>query len=264
MSEDLNMEQFVSNKSVVRKIWGSSDTILFIFAGAAAEFALNKAVDWLYFTGRLPANPLKRLFSTVAYARLIVFSDLDKANMVIDKMYDIHASVEEKRASKIPDWAYRDVLFMLIDYSIRSFEVMERKLTGEEKGEVFNVFERVGKRMKLSALPPTYENWVVARDQHLNNDMNYSVYTSDLYDQYHKHLGPIRYFLLLEAQKLVVPAQVSRLLKFGRTRLIKLVLFIYKISRILKVNWFLKNLILPSEYKVQIRSLDTGYVQIKG
>ncbi|MEJ7663471.1 MAG: hypothetical protein WKG07_29945 [Hymenobacter sp.] len=39
--------------------------VLFIFAGAAAEFALNKAVDWLYFTGRLPADPLGRLFSTV-------------------------------------------------------------------------------------------------------------------------------------------------------------------------------------------------------
>jgi hypothetical protein len=31
----------------VRKIWGSADTTLFIFAGSAAEFALNKAVDWL-------------------------------------------------------------------------------------------------------------------------------------------------------------------------------------------------------------------------
>jgi hypothetical protein len=123
------MDFFVDKRSIVRKIWGSSDTILFIFAGAAAEFALNKAVDWLYFTGRLPADPIGRLFSTVAYARLIVFSDTNKANSAIDKMYSIHAAVEEKRSAKIPDWAYRDVLFMLIDYSIRSYEVLERKLT---------------------------------------------------------------------------------------------------------------------------------------
>jgi len=109
------MEFFVDKESVVRKIWGNGDTVLFIFAGASAEFALNKAVDWLYFTGRLPADPLGRLFSTVAYARLIVFSELNKAYQVIDKMYDIHAAVEEKRGAKIPDWAYRDVLFMLID-----------------------------------------------------------------------------------------------------------------------------------------------------
>ena len=51
------MEPFVAQNSIVRRIWGTSDTVLFIFAGAAAEFALNKAVDWLYFTGRLPADP---------------------------------------------------------------------------------------------------------------------------------------------------------------------------------------------------------------
>ena len=69
------MEHFVKTDSIVREIWGKSDTVLFIFAGASAEFALNKAVDWLYFTGRLPADPLGRLFSTVAYARMIIFAD---------------------------------------------------------------------------------------------------------------------------------------------------------------------------------------------
>ena len=59
------MQFFVKSDSIVRKIWGKSDTILFIFGGAAAEFALNKAVDWLYFTGKLPSDPLGRLFSTV-------------------------------------------------------------------------------------------------------------------------------------------------------------------------------------------------------
>ena len=57
------MDFFVQKKLlVVRQIWVKSDTVLFIFAGAAAEFALNKAVDWLYFTGRLPTDPFGRLF----------------------------------------------------------------------------------------------------------------------------------------------------------------------------------------------------------
>ena len=51
------MKFFVVKGSVVREIWGKGDTILFIFAGAAAEFSLNKAVDWLYYTGKLPADP---------------------------------------------------------------------------------------------------------------------------------------------------------------------------------------------------------------
>ena len=57
-----------------RLIKASPIRVAFIFAGAAAEFALNKAVDWLYFTGKLPKDPLGRLFTTVEYARQIVSS----------------------------------------------------------------------------------------------------------------------------------------------------------------------------------------------
>lgn len=68
-----SIQNFVKENSIVREIWGKSDTILFIFAGAAAEFALNKSVDWLYFTGKLPNDPIRRLFSTVEYARKITW-----------------------------------------------------------------------------------------------------------------------------------------------------------------------------------------------
>src|ERR1700733_8852209 len=103
-------EVFVAQDSIVRQIWGKADTVLFIFAGAAAEFALNKAVDWLYFTGRLPADPLGRLFSTVAYARQIIFSEEAEALHAIDQITAIHRNVEKKRHATIPDSAYRDVL----------------------------------------------------------------------------------------------------------------------------------------------------------
>src|SRR5258708_38884860 len=109
-------EFFVQKESIVRKIWGRGDTVLLIFAGAAAEFPLNKAVDWLYFTGRLPADPLGRLFSTVRYAQDIVFSSYDDAAGAIDKITAIHKAVETNRKDKIPDTAYLDVLIMLIDY----------------------------------------------------------------------------------------------------------------------------------------------------
>ncbi len=133
------MEFFVEKNSIVRQIWGKGDTILFIFAGAAAEFALNKAVDWLYFTGRLPADPLRRLFSTVSYARQIVFSEREAAYQAIDKITAIHSGLENSRGITIPDWAYRDVLFMLIDYSIHSFELLERKLNEAENEKFVEV-----------------------------------------------------------------------------------------------------------------------------
>ncbi|MEP6683026.1 MAG: DUF2236 domain-containing protein, partial [Parafilimonas sp.] len=96
---------FVERNSIVRKIWGKADTVMFIFAGSAAEFALNKAVDWLYFTGKLPADPIGRLFSTVTYSRAIIFSELNKAYKSIDRITSIHTAVEQNRNAKIPDWA---------------------------------------------------------------------------------------------------------------------------------------------------------------
>lgn len=250
------MEYFVDRDSIVRQIWGKGDTILFIFAGASAEFALNKAVDWLYFTGKLPADPLGRLFSTVSYARAIVFSEKEAAHRAIDSITAIHSAVEDNRGARIPDWAYRDVLFMLIGYSITSFEVLERQLSLAEKQEVFDVFYRVGNRMGIKGLPENFNAWEKMRKEHLQQDLVYSRYTEDLYKQYRKHLGPVRYRLLLEAQKLVVPQQVRQLLDYKRKSLLKPILRIYQFSSRIKADQVMRDLILPSAYKEEIKSLD--------
>jgi len=250
------MEYFVDKKSVVREIWGKGDTVLFIFAGSAAEFALNKAVDWLYFTGRLPADPLKRLFSTITYARQIVFSEKEAALRAIDKITAIHSTVEMNRGAHIPDWAYRDVLFMLIHYSVASFELMQRILSMEEKEEVYNVFLRLGCRMGLKALPKSYVEWLVIREEHLQNDFEKSHYTIDLYKQYKRHLGAIRYKILLEGQILVVPKSVNKLLSLGRVSFLTPLLVIYKFSRTIKLDGLIKSMIMPKDYKKEIKALD--------
>lgn len=251
------MEYFVEKRSIVREIWGKGDTILFIFAGASAEFALNKAVDWLYFTGRLPADPLGRLFSTVEYAKQILFLELDAAHRAIDRMASIHAGVEAKRGMSIPDWAYRDVLFMLIDYSIRSFELLERPLSEAEKEDVFAVFWRVGSRMGLQGLPDTYAAWLPMRAQHLQDNLAQSRYTFDLYQQYRKHLGLFRYGLLLEGQKLIVPTIVREQLGLNAIPLLSPVLGVYKLSRHFRADWLLKAIVLPAAYKKEIKALDS-------
>jgi uncharacterized protein (DUF2236 family) len=248
---------FVDKQSVVRQIWGKSDTILFIFAGASAEFALNKAVDWLYFTGKLPADPLGRLFSTVSYAKTIIFSNKKDALHAIDTIANIHAKVEMSRGQAIPDWAYRDVLFMLIDYSIRSFELLERKLENDEKNEIFRVFIQVGIRMGLKGLPGNFEAWEKMRHEHLAQHMQYSHFTKDLFLQYKKHLGPMRYRVLLEAQGLVVPQKVRQLLGYSNSSLLSPFVPLYKAGKSLKIDWLLKALLLPPKYKKEIRAMDS-------
>lgn len=250
------MQSFVEKNSIVRKIWGESDTVLLIFAGAAAEFALNKAVDWLYFTGKLPADPLGRLFSTVGYARRIIFSPLGEAHKAIDSMRQIHSAVENSRGATIPDWAYRDVLFMLIYYSITAYELLEKKLSAEEKDEVYQVFYRVGTRMGLKALPLTYPEWLPVRNAHLNNDLIKSEFTTDLFLQYKKHLGAVRFKVLTEAQKALVPQRVKELLDLEGFSLLTLIMPLFKISRKLKLDWFFKKLLLPPKYLDQIKELD--------
>lgn len=241
---------------MVRTIWGKADTVLFIFAGAAAEFALNKAVDWLYFTGRLPADPLARLFSTVAYARQIVFAERAGAERAIDTIAAIHGAVEAKRGMAIPDWAYRDVLFMLIDYSIRSFEVLERPLTTAEKEDVFDVFTRVGQRMGIQELPASYSDWLISRQQHLAADLENSGFTADLYKQYQRHLGPLRYWLLLQAQRLVVPPTVCQLLHLSHRSWLTPLLPFYRQTQHLRLGRWAKAALLPPIYKARILALD--------
>lgn len=252
------MTLFVEENSIVRKIWGRHDTVLLIFAGSAAEFALNKAVDWLYFTGRLPSDPLGRLFSTVTYARNIVFSENERALTVIDAMRNIHKQVEASRNATIPDWAYRDVLYMLIHYSIASYETLERKLTTKEKEEVYDVFYRVGDRMGLKELPWKFSEWLLSREHHLLHDLTVSEYTTDLFRQYKKHLGSFRYRILIESQKLVVPPRVSSLLKFRTTKVLKTMIPLYRLIKKSDLDWFFFSSILPSNYREQIKALNIG------
>ncbi|WP_298902653.1 oxygenase MpaB family protein [uncultured Psychroserpens sp.] len=250
------MAYFVDKNSIVREIWGKSDTILLVFAGASAEFALNKAVDWLYFTGQLPKDPLGRLFSTVSYARKIVFSEKEKAHKAIDTITSIHHAIEQQRGQAIPNWAYKDVLFMLIDYSIRSFEILERPLDILEKEEVYKVFYKVGKRMNIQELPKDYVHFKHMRSLHITENLHNSSYTKDLYKQYRKHLGFMRYKLLLESQRLICPKMVNAYLNKRKASLLRPLIYLYKLCRSIRLDALLKNMLLPSNYKKEIKSLN--------
>lgn len=251
------MPYFVAPDSIVRRIWGTADTVLFIFAGAAAEFALNKAVDWLYFTGRLPADPLGRLFSTVDYARCIVFADRAGAEKAIDTIAAIHGAVEKKRGYAIPDWAYRDVLFLLVAYSMKAFEVLEQPLTDAEREEIVAVFCRVGQRMGVPDLPRSYAEWRAARELHLAQDLALSPHSIDLYQQYRKHLGGPRYGLLRAVQGLVVPPNVRAQLHLPNGGWISPAVAFYRHTKRWPASQWAKNAMLPADYQARIQALDT-------
>jgi hypothetical protein len=110
--------------------------------------------------------------------------------------------------------------------------------------------------MKLNHLSPSYDSFTVQRKQDLENDLQKSNYTTDLFKQYKKHLGAIRYFILIEGQKLIVPERVGKLLGISKWSLLTFFLPFYKLAKRLRVNNFFKNTILPKKYRQEIYGLD--------
>ena len=250
------MRPFVAPGSIVRTIWGDADTILFVFAGSAAEFALNRAVDWLFYTGRLPADPLGRLVSTAGFAQDIAFADEATARRSLDRIRAAHVAVERSRGRAIPAWAHRDVLYMLIDYSERAFELLRRPLTGPERADLYDVFRRVGEGLAIPELPESYDAWRGDRRLHLERDLAYTDLTAELYGQYRRHLGWWRYETLLRVQSVLVPDHVRRLLGLEPCRLLRPALGAYWVMVGVGLRPLVHRLLMPPAVLPQIRRLD--------
>lgn len=247
---------FVPPGSIIRRIWGDADVILLIFGGAAAEFALNRAVDWLFFTGRLPADPIARLFSTVQYAQQILLATDAQARQALSQINAIHGGVEQKRGRRIPDWAYRDVLYMLIDYSERAYQLLHRPLTEAERDDLFTHFREVGTGLHLSNLPTDYTGWKRDRQAHLDRDLVRSEFTDQLFRRYREQLGGWRYDLLRQAQATLVPERVGQLLDLPKKPLLAYSIGLYKVLNAFKLRSVAQRVLLPTEYLAQIRGLD--------
>lgn len=110
--------------------------------------------------------------------------------------------------------------------------------------------------MGLKELPENFTNWLPVREIHLKENLLKSEFTIDLFKQYKKHLGVLRYNLLIGVQKLIVPEITREMLFKNHFTILKPIIEIYKISRFLKIDKVLKNGLLPSEYKDQIKEID--------
>lgn len=232
--------------------------VLLVFAGSAAEFALNRAVDWLFFTGVLPGDPIGRLFSTAAYAQHIVFADASTAARTLDRIRAAHEAVESRRGEAIPDWAHRDVLYLLIDYSERAHEMLARPLSAEEQDELYDVFRRVGTGLRIPSLPQTYAAWRADRELHLRRDLANGEGTAALYARYREHLGRWRYQLLLRIQAILAPDHVRGLLRLRRAEWLRPFVRFYPVLVRAGLRSIIQRLLVPSGHLRAVRALDRG------
>jgi len=247
---------FVPPGSVVRRIWGDADMVLLVFAGAAAEFALNRAVDWLFFSGELPRDPIGRLFSTAAYSQRIVFADEATALRTLDRIRAIHQVVERERGQRIPEWAHRDVLYMLVDYSERAHATLAGPLAPAEQRELYAVFHRVGTALRIPELPRTYAAWRADRELHLRRDLVRGAGTEALYAAYRRHLGGWRYRILLGVQAMLVPDHVRRLLGLAPAPMLPRVARLYPLLVRAGFRPVIRRLLMPAEHLPAVRALD--------
>jgi hypothetical protein len=243
----------------VRRIWGDADSVLLVFAGAAAEFPLNRAVDWLFFTGALPADPVGRLFSTAAYAQGIVFAEQAQAARTLERIQAVHAAVERRRGAHIPAWAHRDVLYLLIDYSERAFRMLHRPLTAAEQEELYDVFRRVGTGLGIPDLPEDYASWKLDRQQHLEADLAFSPHTVALYAAYRRDLGFWRFALLRQTQALLVPEQVHQLLKLPSPVWLRPLLPLYPLLVRLGLRSLIHRALIPPQHFNAVQQLNAAW-----
>jgi uncharacterized protein (DUF2236 family) len=246
----------VARGSVVRRVWGDAELVLLVFAGSAAEFALNKAVDWLFFTGKIPNDPVGRLFSTVRYAQAIVFADAETAARTVASINAAHGAVERARGARIPQWAFRDVLYMLVDYSERAHRLLYGPLAAAEREELYAVFRRVGEAMNIEGLPPDYRAWQADRRAHLERDLAFSEHTALLYKQYRRHLGAWRYQILLQVQAQLAPERVRRLLRLRPAPLLSTLAGGYAHLDALGLRPLVRRLLIQPRYRDEADRLD--------
>ena len=251
---------FVDRGSVVRRIWGDGDMVLLVFAGSAAEFALNRAVDWLFFTGKLPRDPIGRLFSTATYSQQIVFADAATAARTLARIRAIHQTVEAQRGQQIPAWAHRDVLYMLIDYSERAHALLAGPLNPAGQQELYDVFRRVGAGLGIPDLPSTYADWRADREIHMHRDLLHGSATDALYAAYRVQLGTWRHQLLLRLQAVLCPAHVRGLLRLQRAEWLRPLIRLYPLLVRAGLRPIVQRLLMPSAHLAAVRALDAGTV----
>jgi hypothetical protein len=248
------MTAFVDPDSIVRRIWADRTVVLLIFAGAAAEFALNRAVVWLFSTGKLPQDPIGRLFATAGAAQKIIFGEATAADHALRRIAAVHEAVERQRGARIPDWAQRDVLYLLIGYSERAYGLLHRPLTPAEQRDLYAVFRRAGRLLGLVCLPDTYEAWRGDRALHLARDLCYGPQSAALFAAYRRQLGRWRYRLLWDLEGVLVPPEVRTLLGLHPRRWVRAALLLLRRLHA-RALAMLSLLAVPRRYRDQLHRL---------
>jgi uncharacterized protein (DUF2236 family) len=242
--------------AAIQRAWGSPDAILLFFVGDAAEFAAIKAVDWLFFTNTLPAAPIERFFETVRFAQRVFFGTHAQAVATIASINRIHRHAEAARGMPIPEWAYRDLLFLLIDYGERAHTIIYGPISVAERLAHFEAILALGHAMELRGLPTSHAAYQAQRHQQLLDDYAASALMERLFASYSAAIGGWRYWLLRRLQASLLPAELRPVVGLRANWLVNGMLRCYRYlpGAGNKLRW-LHCLLLPGQMAQQVGRL---------
>lgn len=208
---------------VYNKIWSSTDNLILIYVGSAADFALNPENHWLFYTGNLPNDPQKRFIRTLAFHQMLIHTDAEKVPEIASRIRNIHSKIEEKRSQEegasqtISNQAFLEVSDMILDYAIRGYEYLNhRQLTPAEKQQFYSDMHYINEQMGVSGQPESYSEWEQVRMLDIESRLAKNEFTDKLYAAYKKDMGFFKYQLLINFQSWFVNSRVAEKLKLKR------------------------------------------------
>ena len=205
----------VAQQTTAQRIWSNPTGMLLVFAGASAEFAVHPNLDWLFFTGKLPSDPIARFLSTINTLAELLDLPPNARGQAARELRAVHTRLEESRGIKIPDVGYRDVLCMNSYYSIVGVPFTgARPLSRQEADEVVTELSSFGHEMGIPNLPTSFEELCQMRQARFAAYQP-TRYTQHLLYAYRRSLGRVNYRLLLSLYPLLLEPELLRLLPIG-------------------------------------------------
>jgi hypothetical protein len=192
----------------------------------------------------------------VRYAQDLVFADEPTRRRTIAMVNAAHHGVEKKRGGKIPAWAYRDVLYMLVDYTERAHDVLVRPASRAEREVTYGYFRAAAQGLEIESVPGTYADYLADREAHMHANLVYSPHTDALYRAYRRHLGPWRYEVLRTIQAAIVPERVRALLGLRERPLVRPALRGYALLERLNLRARVQAMVVPERYVAKVRAMD--------
>jgi len=218
---------------ITRTIWGDAENIVLIFAGSAAEFALNPENHWLFYTGKLPSDPLRRFVTTVQYQRKLFFTPQEALPALAKHLKGIHNGLEQRRSReqgeiRISDQAYLQVFSMLIEYGILGYEYLHRRTLSQEQRETyFNDIRSIALMMDVRNFPEDYRRYLARRTGMVATELHCNAFTRELMDAYRKKLSAFSYWGLLQFQARFIHPTLAGRLNLKTNRLFEWVYWLY-------------------------------------